>query len=261
MFRLFSGIYLGWGLGANDAANVFGTGVATGVVRYGIAVWLTSLFVLIGALIEGPKCMGTLGELSFLIPIEAFCCTLAAGLTMAILTYAAIPASASHAIVGAVIGAGLLTGSADFSGLVKIIPCWVFTPVSGMLLAYLLHRIFGFVLDRMTISMTRRNFFYSAGIVVAGSYGAYSLGGNNVANVTGAYVGSGLLSPEAAALIGSLSIMTGVLTYSKKVMLTVGKAIVPLDPFSSLISVLAGAITLHLFTQVGVPVSSSQGSS
>jgi len=42
------------------------------------------------------------------------------------------------------------------------------------------------------------------------------------------------------------------------VMMTVGKGIVPLDPFSALVVVLAEAFTLHLFTQVGVPVSSSQ---
>jgi len=51
---------------------------------------------------------------------------------------------------------------------------------------------------------------------------------------------------------------SGVLTYSKKVMMTVGKGIAPLDPFSALIVVLATAFTLHVFTQIGVPVSSSQ---
>jgi PiT family inorganic phosphate transporter len=99
---------------------------------------------------------------------------------------------------------------------------------------------------------------YSAGIIVAGCYGAYTLGANNVANVTGIYVGSGVLAAEAAALIGGLSIALGALTYSRKVMETVGKGIVPLDPFSALVAVLAEALSLHLFTQIGVPVSSSQ---
>ena len=51
MFRLLSGIYLGWGLGANDAANVFGTGVATGVVRYRTAILLTAVFVIMIAVV------------------------------------------------------------------------------------------------------------------------------------------------------------------------------------------------------------------
>jgi PiT family inorganic phosphate transporter len=49
-----------------------------------------------------------------------------------------------------------------------------------------------------------------------------------------------------------------VLTYSKKVMMTIGKGIVPLDPFSALVAVLTEGVVLHLFTQIGVPVSSSQ---
>ena len=177
---------------------------------------------------------------------------------MTALTVLAIPASASQAIVGAILGAGVLAGTADFSRLYRIVSCWVFTPVCGLALGYLLHRGLGRLLDRYVRRMTLRNHIYVVGILVAGCYGAFSLGGNNVANVTGVYVGAGLLSSRAAALIGGLSIAVGVLTYSRRVMMTVGKGIVPLDPFSALVVVLAEAITLHLFTQVGVPVSSSQ---
>jgi PiT family inorganic phosphate transporter len=66
------------------------------------------------------------------------------------------------------------------------------------------------------------------------------------------------LSPGTAAIIGGVSIRAGVLTYSKKIMMTVGKGIVLLDPFSALVTVLAEALALHTFTQFGVPVSSSQ---
>jgi PiT family inorganic phosphate transporter len=258
MWKVLSGVFLGWSLGANDSANVFGTGVTTGTVKYRTAILLTAFFVLLGALLEGPKCMRTVGHLSRLMPPEAFWCALAAAMIMTALTYLAIPASTSQAIVGAVIGAGIISNSADFSMLYKIVSCWVFTPVCGMIVAYCLHRIFGYFLDRTRMSLARRNLLYSAGILVAGCYGAYSLGSNNVANVTGVYVGSGNLSPGTASLIGGLSIASGVLTYSRKVMMTVGKGIVPLDPFSALVVVLAGAITLHVFTQIGVPVSSSQ---
>jgi PiT family inorganic phosphate transporter len=99
---------------------------------------------------------------------------------------------------------------------------------------------------------------YFIGIIISGCYGAYSLGANNVANVTGMYVSAEVFSKNIAAFIGGLSIALGVLTYSKKVMMTIGKGIVPLDPLSALVSVLAEALTLHVFTQIGVPVSSSQ---
>jgi PiT family inorganic phosphate transporter len=258
VWKIISGIFLGWSLGANDSANIFGTGVTTGIVKYRTAILLTAIFVLIGSTIEGSKCMRIVGDLSRLVPIEAFLCALAAAITMTILTYFAIPASTSQAIVGAVIGAGILSGSADFSKLIKIVACWILTPIGGIIFGYLLYHGLKFIFDKTIPSLTYRNTIYTVGILMAGCYGAYSLGANNVANVTGIYVGSGLLSCQMAALIGGLSIASGALTYGKKVMLTVGKGIAPLDPFTALVTVLAEALTLHLFTQIGVPVSSSQ---
>ena len=253
-----SSVLLGWSLGANDSANIFGTGVATGTIKYRTAISLTAIFVLLGALLEGPKCMKIVGELSTLVTIEAFYCSLAAAITMAVLTFLAIPVSASQAIIGAVIGAGILSGAADFSKLYKIIICWIITPVSGIFFGYCLHRSLRYVLDKTITNITHLNYIYSTGILVAGCYGAYSLGSNNVANVTGVYVGSGLLSTGMASLIGGISIAFGSLTYGKKVMMTVGKGIAPLDPFSAFVTILAEALTLHIFTQIGVPISSSQ---
>jgi inorganic phosphate transporter, PiT family len=258
MWMLLSGLLLGWSLGANHTANVFGTGVATGTVSYRAAILLTAVFVALGAFLEGPKCMSTVGALSRLTPMDAFYCALAAGIMMTLLTFLSFPGSASQAIVGAVIGAGILSGTADFSKLYKIVVCWVFTPFISILASYTFYRLLSYLLDRTVASITQRNLIYSVGTILIGCYGAYCLGSNNVANVTGVYVGSGVISPVAASLIGGFSIASGVLTYSKKVMMTIGKGIAPLDPLSALVAVLAGAFTMHVFTQIGVPVSSSQ---
>lgn len=258
MWTISSGLFLGWSLGANDSANIFGTGVATGVVKYRTAIVLTSVFVMLGSALEGAKCMAVLSGLSIMIPFEAFICALAAAVTMTALTFMAVPASTSQAVVGALIGAGIVSGTADFSSLYKIVVCWMFTPVCAFLLAYIIHRGLGFIIERTIRDITRRNIFNTLGVLVAGCYGAYCLGSNNVANVTGMYVGAGLMSPLTAAVVGGASISFGVLTYSRRVMMTVGKGIVPLDPFSALVTVLAQAAALHLFTQIGVPVSSSQ---
>jgi len=258
MWKVASGVFLGWSLGANDSANIFGTGVTTGTVKYRTAILLTAVFVLLGAILEGPKCMATVKDISSLTAMEAFCCTLATAVTMAVLTFMAIPASSSQGIIGAVIGAGILSGTADFSKLYKIVSCWAFTPLIGIILGYFFYRSLKYLLNKTVNSLTMRNYIYFVGIIIAGSYGAYSLGANNVANVTGIYVGTGILSAETAAILGGVSIAIGVLTYSKKVMMTVGKGIVPLDPFSAFVVVLAEAVTLHIFTQIGVPVSSSQ---
>ena len=258
MWKVLSGVFLGWSLGANNFANIFGTGVATGTIKYRTAVLLTAVFVLLGSLIEGPKCMETVGELSRVLPLEAFYCALAAAITMTLFTYLAIPSSTSQTIIGAIIGAGILSGSADYTKLYRIVTCWVFTPIAGIFFGYVLYRILEYILERTIRNMAHRNLVYFIGILIAGCYGAYTLGTNNVATVTGVHVASGMLTPEMGALVGGLAIAAGVLTYGKKVMMTIGKGIVPLDPFSAFVAVLAEALTLHIFTQIGVPVSSSQ---
>jgi PiT family inorganic phosphate transporter len=185
VWKLISGIFLGWSLGANDSANVFGTGVTTDTIKYNTAILLISIFVLLGAVFEGPKCMRIVSDLSRRIPMETFYCALASAVTMTILTYFAIPASTTKAIIGAVIEAGILSGSADFSKLTKIIACWILTPIGGAVFGYLLYHILKFVFDKTIPSFSYRNTIYAVGIIVAGCYGAYSLGANNVANVTG----------------------------------------------------------------------------
>ena len=60
---LSSGLFLGWSLGANDAANVFGTAVGTRMVRFTTAAFICSAFVILGAVISGAGASHTLGKL------------------------------------------------------------------------------------------------------------------------------------------------------------------------------------------------------
>ncbi len=60
---LSSGLFLGWSLGANDAANVFGTAVGTRMVRFGTAAVICSVFLILGAVISGSGAAHTLGKL------------------------------------------------------------------------------------------------------------------------------------------------------------------------------------------------------
>lgn len=258
MFRVGGGILLGWTLGANDAANVFGTGVASGAVRFRLAVLLTAFFALLGAVLEGTGPMETLNQVSTIKPDLAFVATMAAGITMLVLTLAALPASASQSIVGALLGVGIWNASANYQPLIKIGICWIATPVGGGILGYVLYRVLGALANRYIEGLSSFERFIRLGIIVSGCYGAYSLGANNVANATGPFVGAGLISPLTALLIGGASIGLGAITFSKPVMETVGGRITALGPLGAFIAILAMGITVHIFTQIGVPVSTSQ---
>jgi len=258
MWKIISGIFLGWTLGSNDSANIFGTGVAAKIIKYRTAIILISIFVILGSVLEGEKCFATVGKLSNLTPESAFWVALAAGITMFMVTYIALPCSTSQAIIGAVLGAGMVSGIPDFSRLYKIVACWILAPISAFIFSFILYHFIGFFFERYITSPQKRSVFIFWGLLFAGCFGAYALGSNNVANVTGVYVGSGLITSFEGALIGGLSIASGVLTYSKKVMTTVGKEITHLDEYSAFIAELSEAVTIEIFTQVGVPVSTSQ---
>ncbi len=258
MWTLLSGIFLGWGLGSNDSANIFGTGVAANIIKYRTAIILISIFVLMGALLEGPKCFATVGKFAKLSTTTAFVAALAAGITVALMSYLSLPVSTSQAIIGGLLGIGIVYGFADFGKLYKVIICWVLTPIGAMIISIVLYKVLGICFERLILDLRLQSFFLKCGLVIAGCYGAYALGANNVANVTGVYVSSGLLTPLTASAIGGLSIASGVLSYSWKVMRTIGMRIVPMDAYSAVVSTLSEAITIHLFTQVGVPISASQ---
>jgi PiT family inorganic phosphate transporter len=258
MVSLLGGIFLGWSLGANDAANVFGTAVSSRMLRFGTAAVLASIFVVIGALMEGQAAIDTLRGLTRINLLQAVIASVAAAVTVSGMTLLGQPVSTSQAVVGAIIGIGLLNGQLNLAGLGKVVLCWLGTPVGGALSAVLLYGLLGKIYNRLNFNLFQSDFWLRLTLILAGSYGAYALGANNVANVTAVFVGAGLLDSLQAALIGGGSIAAGILTFSRPVMKTVGRRLVVLDPFSALVVVLALAVTVHFYTLLGVPVSTSQ---
>ena len=258
MLSLLGGIFLGWSLGANDASNVFGSAVASRMLKFWTAAILASVFVLFGALMEGQAGIETLKGLTQLTLKQAVVSSVAAAITVTIMTALGLPVSTSQAVVGAILGIGLLNRQLNVAGLGKVLACWFGTPVGGAVMAIIVYRVLAAVYNRLNIDLFKSDILLRLSLIGAGSYAAYALGGNNVANVTAIFVGAGLLTMFSATLIGGLSISFGILTFSKGVMETVGRKLVRLDPFSAVVVVLAEAVTVHIYTFVGVPVSTSQ---
>lgn len=265
MYHLFGGAVLGWALGANDAANVFGTGVASHMVRYRTAAILTGIFVIIGAAVGGAGGIRTLSGLTTQTARSAMIVTSVAGFAVISMTVLKLPVSSSQATVGAIIGMGLATAPANvsWSVLEKIVICWVGTPIGAALIAAVLYPSLGWVMDRLPINLITRSILLKVGILISGAYGAFALGANNVANVTGVFyhtsVTAGMSRPELTlSLIGGGAIALGAATFSRNVMFTVGSKLVQLGAFSAFVAVLSQALTIHIYAQIGVPVSTSQ---
>jgi PiT family inorganic phosphate transporter len=286
-FFLASGLFLGWSLGANDAANAYGTAVGTRMIRFRTAAICCSVFVVIGAVVGGSGPSQTLGKLGAVDALPgAFTVALAAALTVTWNTRLGLPVSTSQAIVGAIVGWNLFSGSpTDAISLTKIVSTWVVCPVLAAILALVFMKLAQILIQRIHVHLFRIDAATRYGLIVVGALASYSLGANNIANVMGVFVPSapfgdldvfGLFTLNAAQqlfLVGGIAISVGVFTYSKRVMLTVGSDLFRLSPIAALVVVLTQAVVLFLFASEGlerwlsshslptiplVPVSSSQ---
>ena len=283
---LSSGLFLGWALGANDAANVFGTAVGTRMVSWRNAAIICSIFVILGAVISGAGTSQTLGKLGAITALPgAFMTALSAGFSVFVMTKSGLPVSTSQAIVGAIIGWNFFSNQAtDTSTLAKILSTWIICPLLAAVIAIVILKISKYYGRKMKLSLIRLDAYKRIALIFAGALGAYSLGANNIANVIGVFIpvqplaelklGSfSFSSTQQLFLLGGLAIAFGVCTYSKKVMLTVGSDLGQLSSTSALVAVISHSIVLFLFASQGleallsryglptiplVPVSSSQ---
>ena len=259
MFALIGGLFLGWALGANDSGNVFGTAVSSRIISYKKAIWLCAIAVVVGAVLQGESGIHTLSGLTEQNFNTLLVISITSAFSVTIMTILRMPISTSQALVGAISGVGLATKTMNWGILTKVLVCWLATPIGAMLIAVILYYILGYLFKKFPISILTRDKLLWSGLVVVGIYGSYSLGANNVANATGIFAGQieGITNAHLA-LIGGLAIAFGVITFSKRVMLSVGGGIMRLDAFCAFVAVTAMAITVNIFAVIGVPVSTSQ---
>jgi PiT family inorganic phosphate transporter len=256
LFYIIPSLFFGWSLGANDAANVFGPPVASKLIKFRDAVILSAIFIIIGALLQGQGGMETMKNISAYSLVSSSISVFSAAVTMTVMTVLKVPVSSSQAIIGAIIGINLILGNAvNWSVLSKVILAWIGTPLGGMFFGYISLK-FANPFFKKVKSPLWQDRLLKIMVIVFGCYGSYALGANNVANITGVFVNH--LGVFNASLIGSVAIALGVLTFSKRVMFSVGNDIANLDYFSSSIVIFAESITVWIYAMIGIPVSTSQ---
>ncbi len=257
---LSSGLFLGWSLGANDAANVFGTAVGSRMVKFRVAALVCSFFITLGAVISGAGAAHTLGSLGAVNALPgAFTVALAAALATFWMTRLNLPVSTSQAIVGAILGWNIFASAVtDTRSLTRIVLTWVACPLLSAAIAVLLFWFVRALIRRAKPHLLELDAWTRWGLLAVGAFGSYSLGANNIANVMGVFLPENPFHPlqvlgltvtgtQQLFLLGGLAISTGVLTYSRRVMGTVGGGIVKISPVAALVVVLAQSITLFLF--------------
>lgn len=285
-FYITSGLFLGWSLGANDAANIFGTAVGSKMIRFRTAALVASIFVIIGATLQGGGTTQTLSQLGSVNALPgAFTVALAAAIVVFLMTKALLPVSTTQAIVGAIIGWNLFTGnSTDVKILTTIVTTWVVSPIIGAIFSACFYLLLRALLKKLQLHLIVLDVFIKWGLIIVGAFGAYSLGANNIANVMGVFASSapnviiemGLFKLDGLQLLfllGGIAIALGIITYSKGLMMQVGSGIMALSAEAAIVAVFSQAVVLFVFSSTAfseflqgiglppiplVPVSSSQ---
>lgn len=265
LFAVLCALYMGWSMGANDAANCVGADIGSGVMPMRDGIIITCLFSFLGAIFLGSRVIKTIGkgiaplntlpcEQAMLIALTAL---LGAGAWVTIATFKKYPVSTSHAIVGAVAGSGLALHTViKWEKMLHIVICWVFTPLGAAVLGVIVYPLVRRFFALKWVKKYEKPLVLT-GIYLTSTYLAFTWGANDVANATGVLVGLGNFTPVHASLIGGLAIILGVVTWGYKVIETVGFKITNLTPLMTIGVEIACALNVHLYTLWGIPVSTS----
>lgn len=141
------GAYMALNIGANDVANNMGPAVGANALTLGSALLIAAVFETAGALLAGGDVVNTIAS-GIIAPDAAgnardfiltmLAALLAAALWLNLATFIGAPVSTTHAIVGGVVGSGIMAAGTEvvnWQGLGRIAASWVISPLLGGLIA------------------------------------------------------------------------------------------------------------------------------
>ncbi len=139
-----SACYVAYSMGANNAGNAVGPVANLNIFPPRVLLFIGGLSIAVGALTYGKKVADTVGK--GITPLDissAFVAQIASAFGMHLFSMFGIPVSTSSAIVGAVVGVGLVKGAKAISKktILTILIGWVLTPTLAAIASYGLYRI------------------------------------------------------------------------------------------------------------------------
>lgn len=147
------GIFMAWGIGANDVANAMATSVGSKALTIKQAILVAAVFEFMGAVLAGGEVTSTirsgivdtdlLGDTPELLVYGMLASLLAAGTWLAIASKNGWPVSTTHSIVGAIVGfaaVGIGLDAVQWGKVGTIVLSWVVSPLTAGFIAYLIYQ-------------------------------------------------------------------------------------------------------------------------
>ena len=256
--------------GFHDTANAIATSVATRALRPQHAILMAASFNFIGAF-AGTAVAQTIGSglvnettTSQAIVIAA----LLGAIAWNLLTWRlGIPSSSSHALIGGLLGATILaagTGSVKWSGVVgKVLVPLISSPLVGFVGAFLLMIALYWIFRRADRRPLTRGFRRLQ--VLSAAYMAFAHGSNDAQKTMGvvtlALFSAGVIPtvqvPIWVIVIAASAISLGTAVGGWRIMRTMGRKVVELEPIHGFAAETTAATVLLATAHLGMPVSTT----
>lgn len=146
------GLFMAWGIGANDVANAMATSVGSKALTIKQAIIVAAIFEFTGAVLAGGEVTSTIRkgivDTSLLVGSEELliygmlAALLSAGTWLLIASRNGWPVSTTHSIVGAIVGfaaVGIGVDAVQWGKVGTIVMSWVVSPLTAGFIAYLIY--------------------------------------------------------------------------------------------------------------------------
>ena len=256
--------------GFHDSANAIATAVSTRALRPNTAVMMAAFLDFAGAMVSTGVAKTIGGDIvsdTHIVDEKIIIAALFGAIVWNILTWwFAMPSSSSHALVGGMIGAVLVSvGSIglNFNGIGKIVIALIASPVVawfiGIIIMNILFRLFGSMSPHAVNSKFRKMQILSAAAM------AFSHGSNDAQKsmgiITLALFSAGFIPefevPTYVKILCATAMAAGVALGGQRIIKTIGGKIFKLEPISGFAADLNSSITVFSATLLHLPVSTT----
>ncbi len=275
IFTIILALFFDFINGFHDSANAISTVVATKVLSPAKAVAMAAVGNLIGPLFFSTAIAATIGKGIIkleLVPdndvlvLMVFSALVGAIVWDLITWYLGLPTSSSHALVGGLVGAGLVAigkGVVNPTGVEKVVTFMILSPIIGMIAAFILTTIV--IRTFYRTSPAKINVYFKKLQLFSAFFYSVTHGTNDAQKTMGIItillVAYGSLStfsvPIWVILICHISISLGTFLGGWRIVKTMAQKITKLRPYQGFCAETSGGLVLASMAWLGIPVSTT----
>ena len=265
--------------GFHDTANAVATTISTRALRPGVAIGISAVLNLAGAVVAiellHTHVANTIGGLVAPrggIGLGLIIAALLGAIAWNLVTWrAGIPSSSSHALIGALIGMGIVGygfGAVKWGQVGPVVLALVTSPIAGLVLAYA--TMLGLLNVFRRAHPSTANSRFRVAQIFAGAFVSFSHGANDAQKTMGvmtlALVATGHVAATAhgfpsppmwVVLMAAAAIGFGTYAGGWRIIRTLGTRVVRLEPVDGFAAQAVAAVVIQVATQVGLPVSTT----